>query len=330
MSGGMKLSALFLALVSTLPAQSTAVQAALATGTYFPLDVGDRWVYREDTRFSTATYQTWRVDRTAASNGNTYAVMAIEGPGTFYWESWFRTDDSGKIYLLTGMGDVLFFDPAALRPNAAELQLTGPGSPVSFAGWGTFPDAVHYVNQIDILDYETGILARGIGLLTSTETVEAGSSGGPELIRTLVEAHLAGGIDFPATESSLDLSIESTLLDVGNKKVTNCAVPCYFAACGLAPGADPPNTYKPCARARVALKNWPAGQSRSVTLQLVAPGGTLAFASTLAMDSTADSVTYLQVPLYSAPNQPFAPGSYQLQASTADGAAQSSLTVKIQ
>jgi hypothetical protein len=36
------------------------------------------------------------------------------------------------------------------------------------------------------------------------------------------------------------------------------------------------------------------------------------------------------VPLYSTHNQPLAPGTYQLQASTADGAAQSSLTVKIQ
>jgi len=35
------------------------------------------------------------------------------------------------------------------------------------------------------------------------------------------------------------------------------------------------------------------------------------------------------VPLYSAPNQPFAPGTYQLQASTVDGVAQSSLILNI-
>ena len=67
-----------------LPAQSKAVLAALATGTYFPLDVGDRWVYREDVRVATATYQTWRVDRTETINGSVYSVIAIEGPYGYY------------------------------------------------------------------------------------------------------------------------------------------------------------------------------------------------------------------------------------------------------
>jgi hypothetical protein len=31
--------------------------------------------------------------------------------------------------------------------------------------------------------------------------------------------------------------MESTILDVTNKKVTNCAVPCYFVACGPTVGA---------------------------------------------------------------------------------------------
>jgi len=318
----MRLVLLLPLLAAVLPAQST--------GSYFPLDVGDRWVYREDNRFFTATYQTWRVDRTVNRNGYTYSVIAIEGPGTYYGESWFRTADNGQIYLLTGAGDVLFLDPSATAPNSGQIQLTGAGGAVVTA-MGTFPDTVNYRNQLDDLDLETGTLARGVGLLTSTAILLTGSSGGPTLIRTLVEAHLAGGIDFPAPQSSLDLGLESTVLDVSGMKVTNCAVPCYFAACYLAPGADPANTYKPCAQARVALKNWPAGQSRQVTLQLLTPGGSTAFSSTLAMDSsTSASVTFLQVPLYSAPNQPLAPGSYQLQASTADGAAQSSLTIKIQ
>lgn len=319
-----------LAFASLLPGQSQAVLAALATGTYFPLDVGDRWVYREDTRITTAGYQTWRVDRTVNQNGYTYSVIAIEGPGSFYWESWFRTSEDGRIWLLTGKGDVLFLDPNIITPNSGEVQLSGSGGTLKTA-LGTFPDTVNYQNQIDDLDFERGTLARGIGLLTSTAILETGSSGGPILIRTLVEAHLAGGIDFPAPEASLELGMESTLLDVSGMKVTNCAVPCYFAACNIAPGADPPNTYKPCARARVALKNWPAGQSRQVALQLLAPDGSAAFHSTLTLDSSPTAaVTFLQVPLYSAPNQPIAPGSYQLTAATADGKAQSSLTIRIQ
>jgi hypothetical protein len=325
----MRFAYLFLALVSFLPAQSKAVLAALATGTYFPLDVGDRWVYREDLRVATATYQTWRVDRTETVSGNTYSVIAIEGPYGFYGESWFRADSSGRVYLLTGAGDQLFLDPTVTAPNSGQVQLTGTGAP-SATAWGTFPDTASYINYVDELDIETGVLARGIGLLTSTTILNTGSSGGDTLIRTLVEADVAGGIHFPALQSTMELSLESLNLDVSGMKVTNCAIPCYFVACYLA-GADPAGTYKPCAQARVALKNWSASQSRTVTLQLLAPGGSAAFNSTLTMDSSpTDSVTFLQVPLYSAPNQPLAPGTYRLSAATADGTAQSALTVKIQ
>jgi hypothetical protein len=324
----MRLACLFLVFASLLPAQSTAVLAALSTGTYFPLDVGDRWVYREDLRFLTATYETWRVDRTETQNGYTYSVMAIEDPG-YYGEVWFRSDSSGRVYVLSGNGDVLFLDPTVLAPNSGEVQLTGTGAAMA-TPLGTFPDTANYLNLISDLERETGTLARGVGLLTSTSILETGSSGGPTMIRTLVEADVAG-IHFPALQSSMELGMESLNLNVSGMQVTNCIVPCYYAACNIAPGADPPGTYKPCARARLALKNWPSGQSRTVTLQLLAPGGSAAFSSTFTMDSSpTNSVTFLQVPLYSAPNQPFAPGAYQLQASTDDGAAQSSVTVKIQ
>jgi hypothetical protein len=327
----MRLALALLAFASLLPAQSKAVLAALATGTYFPLDVGDRWVYREDIRVATATYQTWRVDRTETVNGSVYSVIAVEGPYGYYGESWFRADTTGRVYLLTGAGDVLFMDPTTAGPTSGEVQLQNLAGGSTVTALGTFPDTLPYVNFVDVFDMEKGILARGIGLLSSTTDLQTGSSGGPVLIRTLVEAHVAGGIDFPAPQSSIELGMESLNLDVSGMKVTNCAVPCYFAACYEAPGQDPAGTYKPCARARVALKNWPTGESRSVTLQLLAPGGATAFTSTFAMDSSpTDSVTFLQVPLYSAPNQPLAPGTYQLQAATGDGAAQSSITVKIQ
>ena len=44
----MKCIFLFPFVASVLMAQTPALLAALATGTYFPLDVGDRWVYRID------------------------------------------------------------------------------------------------------------------------------------------------------------------------------------------------------------------------------------------------------------------------------------------
>jgi hypothetical protein len=59
-----------------------------------------------------------------------------------------------------------------------------------------------------------------------------------------------------------------------------------------------------------------------VRLRLRAPDGSSAYDQTLAMDaSPRDSVTIVQTPLYSAPNKPLTPGTYQLIAGTQDGAA---------
>src|ERR1039458_3787138 len=134
----MKCALLLCLFASLLPAQSKAVLAALATGTYFPLDVGDRWVYREDLRVATATYQTWRVDRTESVNGNTYSVIAIEGPYGYYGESWFRADAGGRVYLLTGAGDILFMDPTTVTPNSGEVQLESLAGGPTATALGTF------------------------------------------------------------------------------------------------------------------------------------------------------------------------------------------------
>jgi hypothetical protein len=310
-----------------LPAQSPAVLAALATGSYFPLDVGDRWVYWIDDRVITGTYQAWRIDRQAIQNGATYSVMAIEGPGTIYAEYWFRADSAGRVYILSGDKDLLFLDPTAQPTSGANL-VTGQRGPATSA-FGTFPDTIAYRNQMGLL-LETGTLARGIGLLSSLTVLQTGSSGGLTQSRTLVEASLAGGIHFSPPAPSLQFGIESLTLNVSAKQVTNCAVPCYFAACGFAPGGDPPNTYKPCAQARVELANWPAGQSRAVRLQLVASDATVAYDQTLTLDNApGESVAFIHVPLYSAPNQPLPPGAYQFTAKASDGTAQSSLSVRI-
>lgn len=323
----MRVLSLLILLASLMPAQSTAVLAGLSTGTYFPLDVGDRWVYREDTRLSTAEYQTWRVDRTTQRNGNTYSVIAIEGPGAFYAEYLFRADSSGRVYELFGDGEALFLDPTIVGGSAGMVRLTAAGGAVKTA-LGTFPDTMNYANPMG-LEYETGVLARGLGVLSSLTILETGSSGGPTLIRTLVEATVAGNIHFPALTSSLEVGMESLNLDVSGGNVTNCAVPCYFVACGLVPESDPPGT-RPCARARIALRNWPAGQSRTVRLQLLAPDGSTAFDQTFTLDSATDeSVAFQQVPLYSAPNVPLPLGAYQLSARSSDGAAQGSVTVQI-
>ena len=317
-------------LASILPAQLPPVLAALATGTYFPLDAGDRWVFRIDTRLVTASYQTWRVDRTEDRGGKTWSGIAIEESGTVLAESFFRADEQCRIYYLTGTGELLFLDPAALPGPGPVLEVTGRSGSFSTA-FGTFPDALSYRNPVDPMLLENGTLVRGIGVVASRQDLLAGSSGGFYQSRTLVEASLAGGLQFSWNAPSLQLGLVSLALNVSGKLVTNCAVPCYFVACGFVPGADPPGTYKPCARARVQLSNWPPGASRSVRLQLIAADGTSAFDQTVTLDAAPnESVGFVQLPLYSAPNQPLPAGAYQLLAGTGGGVAQSALSLQIQ
>ena len=204
----MRCFGLWLMLAPALAAQSPAVLAGLTTGGYFPLDVGDRWVYRIDTRVQTASYETWRVDRTAALNGSTYAVFAIEGPGTFYYEMYYRADASGRVYTPTANGgEQLFLDPTGQLPGAT-LQIISKGGAAQ-SSLGTFPNALGYVNNLNELTQETGVLVQGLGLLSSTAILLTGSSGGDTQIRTLVEAEVAGGIIFPAPTASVQLGIDN-------------------------------------------------------------------------------------------------------------------------
>ena len=322
----MRFGILLFSAVSVLPAQPQAVLTALPAGSYFPLGIGDRWVYRIDDRQVTGSYQTWRIDRMEERNGAMYAVMTIEGPGSIFAEPRFRADSDGRVYTLSGDGERVFLDPSGQPAPEAELQVTARTR--ASTALGDFPDALNYQNRMPLV-LETGTLARGVGLLSSHATMLTGSSGGFTQGRTLVEATVAG-IRFLPAAPSVQMEMEGLDLNVSGKQVTNCAVPCYFVACGLVPGADPPGTYKPCARARVALVNWPADLSRTVRLQLLTQDGLAAYDQVVPLNPTAqESVIVLQVPLYSSPNQPLPAGTYQFTAKSADGAAQSSVAVKI-
>jgi len=310
--------------------QSPEVAAGLAAGSYFPLEIGDHWVYRADSRIGTGAYETWRIDRTDTANGNRYFVMGIYGVNsTLVGEDWFRADDQGRIFVLTGNSDQLFLDPR-LGGDPGQLNAVGQGGSYRTAV-GMFSDTLIYANSDPFLA-ETGQFARGVGLLWSSQTMRTGSSGGFVYGRSLVEAVVGGGaIHFTAT-AGIHVGMESLTLDVTGKKVTNCVLPCYFVACGFGPTPpDPEGTYKPCARARVSLENWPTDASLSVRLRLVAPDTTVLYDQKFALTPAPGDVTLTaQIPLYSAPNQPFPPGAYQLSASTDDGSASSALTVTVQ
>ena len=313
-----------------MPGQQTIeVAGAPAAGSYFPLEVGNRWVFRDDSRIGTAAYETWRVDRTQDVSGKTYSVFTILFADSVIGESFFRADDQGRIFVLTGSGEQLFLDA---RPAADPGMLRPGGSGGTYqSALGSFADTLKYTNPMGALEVETGVLGRGVGLLSSAVNMLTGSSGGFVIGRTLVEAAVAGGaIHFTAGAAGLHVGMESLTLDVTGKNVTNCVLPCYFVACGFGVPPDPPGTYKPCARARVGLENWPADASRSVRLRFLAPDRTVLYDQSVTLVAAPGEVTLTtQIPLYSAPNQPDPPGSYQLTAATDDGSAQSAVTVQI-
>ena len=287
-------------------------------------------MYRADDRFFTARYETWRIDRTETINGQQYFVMTVYTSSGFTGESKFRVDGQGRTLILTGDGDQLFLDP---HPNGTNGQLHPGGLGGSYtSAVGTVGDTLLYTNPVGgVLLTEMGQLGRGVGLLWSKTNLLTGSSGGFTNGRTLVEAVVDGGKTHYTATAGLRVGMESLTLDVTGKNVSNCILPCYFAACGLGgPQPDPPGTYKPCARARVSLENWPADASHTVHVRLIAPDSTVLTDQKYEVPTAPGEVVYTtQVQLWSAPNTPYPPGTYQLAASTEDGAGQSTVNVVI-
>src|SRR5215831_4917824 len=138
---------------------------AQTTGSYFPLEVGDRWVYRTDDRFFTARYETWRIDRTETIDAKQYFALAVYTPFGLIGESKFRVGEQGRILILTGNGDQLFLDPRVGGENG-QLHPGNQGGSYKTAV-GTFSDTITYTNPMGLL-MENGMLGRGVGLLWST------------------------------------------------------------------------------------------------------------------------------------------------------------------
>jgi len=327
------LSAVLCFAIPVLCAQSTPqVNAALAAGSYFPLDPGNQWVFRIDDRIGTAIgFETWRVDRVQTVNGKVYAVFGLYSNGKLYGESFFRADDQGKVYLLSGDSEKLFLDEHATPAQAQGILEITSRAGAAHSEVGDFADTLTYTNHISGLQLEIGTLARGVGLLTSTQSLLTGSSGGLTSKRTLVEAATGGGaIRFSAPAGAIQLSLDDLSPDLTNKKTANCALPCYFAACGLGGGQpDPPGTYKPCVRARIGLQNWPANASRALHIRLNSPDGAVLYDKAFTVAGGTDSSISTQIPLFVSADQIYAPGTYRLSAATDDESMQSSVAVRI-
>jgi hypothetical protein len=291
------------------------ITAALAAGSYFPLDVGNEWVYRVDDRLSTALYQTRRVERADVINGTLYFIVAVGSTEVPH-----RTDAQGRVYYLTSSNtEQLLFDPAGTTPGALYKVLT-TGQPLQ-TSIGNFADALNY-DWFNVLADERGTYVRGIGFLSSSTQMLTGSSGGFLQSYTLVYARITGNLVF-ATRGSRRSTPELALgdLDVTGGHVTNCAVPCYFAACGFVPGADPPGTYKPCFQARVRMQESAASfttadtQTRTILLDLLDSGNRVVSSAT---DPVTVGVGQLEAVVSQSIILPTIPGQYRLRARIVD------------
>jgi hypothetical protein len=214
------------------------LEQGLKNGSYFPLQVNNTWVYRINSRQETSSYATYSITSTEIVGGLTYFVLSLTSAPVPIVTAKLRSDDQGRIWQLTEAppGEKLLLDPAT-----AQL------GPHDFA-FGMSPDAA-FVTEPGLAS-TTYVYVRGIGLTRSDQTLHTGSSGGFVAGQQLVEVRLADGVHLSIRTSRLALSMESNNLDVTNKKAPNCIVPQYCAACFLI-GADSPDTYKPCAQARV-------------------------------------------------------------------------------
>jgi hypothetical protein len=329
---------------------SDPVPAALSASSYFPLQVGNEWVYRTNSRIATSTYAVRRVDRAEVIGGTAWFVLQY-AEGVASTETLFRNDEQGRVYTLNSNGnESLYFDPTTLNNPAATLQTRT--TPAPFQGTiGTFDDALSYTYQT-ALTLEGGFYVRGLGLASSSSQMLTGSSGGFLESYDLVSARIAGNLIFPTPATSVRLGVESDDLNVTGQKVTNCALPCYYAACGLGGGVpDPPGTYKPCFQARVRLEGTvaspvvPDSGNRTLVLDFLdAAQQVVLFHSsqTLAVSAAQPDVTvFQQIPLFtSTPSangvspalvQPFAAGEYWVRATAqlADGKDSAATTVPV-
>jgi hypothetical protein len=300
------------------------VAAGLAAASYLPLDIGNRWIYLTNSRLATAQYVQWLVTGAQTVGGQLWFVIQVSTSGvqstaSSSFQMLMRQDSGGRIYILQNGQAALWLDPNTPQDPSAQMLVTGRGPQQN--SLGAFADGLNYT-QFTILSQATGTLVRGLGLTSSSTTVLAGSDGGFLDSMNLVEARIDGHLLFAAPAASLQLSMEAAAFDVTHGLVTNCILPCYFAACGIAGfPPDPLGTYKPCFKAGVKLGA--VASTASVDLSVLDASGNVLAQTTMSLipDDGGRTEGYYQMPLYTAPNQPFAPGSYRLSATSGGSSA---------
>lgn len=257
----------------------------LTGGSYFPLQVGNTWVYRVNNRNVTASYLIFTIGGTEVVNGMTYYDMSSGGVIV----GRYRGDDTGVIHALTASGDQVYLDP-----TASSAQATAYSGPL-----GTFSDALGLTSNPSSLEMDQSIFVRGIGLANLQAQELAGSSGGFLDSMDLVEVRL-NGVRLSVPAASLNLAIESTDLDLTDQTAPNCPLPCYYVACGLGgPQPDPPGTYRPCVEIR--LETTALQTANTVQVQFLDATGTAVYSTAVLGAASGNSFNYIRVPLYTVP-----------------------------
>lgn len=269
-------------------AQARVVCVTPSAASLLPLQRGYEWTYRTRNRAQTGETLTLRVTDAMESEGTvSFEVTATPG-GVF---GWFREDTEGRIWRRDRLGPASLWVDALTAPRIA---FTGP--------LGEWPAAADVVQQLP-LERTRRLFAPGVGQVFLESTLLTGSSGGFTNGWELVAYRLGNVVREEPEQSGLRLVAESRTLDVTGRQVSNCAVPCYFVACGLAPGADPPGAYKPCFRAHASGQSPTPGAS--LELRLLDAAGAVLYRA--AQPLAAGSRLQRQVPIA------HPPGRYSLE-----------------
>lgn len=253
-----------------------------STQSYFPLQVGNTWIYRLSDRLSTNRYATRSITGTETIGDKTYFDLT---EGTVL-RAKLRSDENGVIWSATATGEQVFLDGSSSA--AKRGAYTGP--------IGTFPDSVTFSGLINPLEFDTSTYVRGVGPAHLVSNLETGSSGGLIGDYQLVEV-LLPGVHYSIPFATVNLSIESTDLNLTAKSVENCALPCLFAACGLGGGQpDPTGTYRPCTAVRVDVT---APAQSDVQVQFADASGANIYTAHAAPGG---APLYFRLPIYTVPD----------------------------
>lgn len=281
--------AVALLLLTCLCATAKAEADPACRSEWLPLETGNYWVYQTSTRFVSNSFHTLRVLGPYDLNGQVWCQL--EDAGRLFF---LRTDAEGRILQrsLESAAESVYLDPRGLKPYTLNSKL------------GFTAQAIDY-SPAASQSRDTSTYASGFGRTISTSFITTGSNGGFSSSDTLLEMRISDKLyRLIPTPAEITLTLDPSF--------ANCAIPCYYAACGIGSPVDPPMTVKPCIGARTAGSNLPANSLMLLSIADVT--GTTKYEQYIPKTEGA-SVQFISLPFYyqqrtGTPITPFPPGDY--------------------